>query len=937
MFGFIRNHDENPESANAGKPLSASARRVGLKVRERKAHAKRPASLTDHIPLVGYESESEMFLLEDGMSRVAMFELTPIPTTTRTEDYLLQRRREIENAISGVPELDDGPWVVQFFCNDDNNLHPVVDQMQDYILQVNGGSNSIRANGIVESALTQKVLKEIEQHIEQISRDTGLFVDDLISGEVWRGQIRRVRCVVYRMLPDEFDPDVSTKKLIDQVDHAASAVINALREAGITSRRMDLHDFWEWMLPFFNAVPEGMGSIHEMMQVHALPETEELAPQFDLGEALLLDWPESEPESGVWRIGKRWLRAIALQSIRQQPEVGHFTAERRLAEKQVARLDRLPVGTMLSATLVVRPQDAMKERLGRIQAGSRAQTPEAQYTYAETEEVLDRMAHRDKLYPFFLSVFVRGDSEEELRKNSSVVHASLSNAGLKFIEPRHELIGCDVLMRALPAGFDPAYDLKHMRRSRLMFASQIAAMLPVFGRARGTGNPGWLMWNRGGEPILVDPLNKHDRKKNAHMLVLGPTGAGKSATLNYLAMLVMAIHRPRLVIVDAGDSFGLLSQFFEQFGLSVHKLYIAPGRGVNLPVFANAMCLLDDPFALQQVGKNTADSEDDAGELPVSEDEGDDEEPRDYLGEMVIQARLMITGGEPNEEAKMSRSDIYLIQQALIGAAQAARAGGQPHPRVSDVANALIAMRLDKEMGVGRRERAEEMGQAMLVYCDGLRGELFNQHGTDWPDADVTVVELGTLAREGYEDALAVAYTSLINAQQSRIERDHRQGRPTIFLTDEGHIVTKNPLLSPFLAKATKMWRKLGAWFWLATQNMEDFPDQAVRILNMCEFWLCLVMELKEINDIGRFRTLTDEQRAMMESAKKAQPKYTEGVLLSSGEPVLMRNVPPALPIALAMTEQWEKADRQAIMTRTGCTELEAALAVAQRLKEARA
>jgi type IV secretory pathway VirB4 component len=67
-------------------------------------------------------------------------------------------------------------------------------------------------------------------------------------------------------------------------------------------------------------------------------------------------------------------------------------------------------------------------------------------------------------------------------------------------------------------------------------------------------------WNRGGEPLWIDPLNKYDRKKNAHMLILGPTGAGKSATLNYQAMLTMAIHRPRLVIADAGKSFELLVQ-----------------------------------------------------------------------------------------------------------------------------------------------------------------------------------------------------------------------------------------------------------------------------------------------------------------------------------------------------------------------------------------
>ena len=61
-----------------------------------------------------------------------------------------------------------------------------------------------------------------------------------------------------------------------------------------------------------------------------------------------------------------------------------------------------------------------------------------------------------------------------------------------------------------------------------MFGSHLTSLLPVYGRSRGTGHPGQLFWNRGGEPLSFDPLNKDDRKKNGHMLIVGPTGAGKS-------------------------------------------------------------------------------------------------------------------------------------------------------------------------------------------------------------------------------------------------------------------------------------------------------------------------------------------------------------------------------------------------------------------------
>ena len=285
--------------------------------------------------------------------------------------------------------------------------------------------------------------------------------------------------------------------------------------------------------------------------------------------------------------------------------------------------------------------------------------------------------------------------------------------------------------------------------------------------------------------------------------------------------------------------------------------------------------------------------------LIIEADDNNVDEKRDLLGEMVIQASLMITGGEKREIDKMSRADRYLIEQALFSAARKTREAAKPHPRVQDVAEELMAMRHSDTLGPLRRERAEDMGQAMMVFCNGLRGQLFNGYGESWPDVDVVHVEMGTLAMSSYEDALSVAYTSLVSHVHSLAEATQYEGRPLIFLTDEGHLVTKNQLLSDYVVKITKMWRKLGAWFWLATQNMQDFPDDVARILSMCEWWWLLTMPPDEIEHVARFKTLTDEQRRLMESATKEPPKYTEGVVISSAMQALFRNVPPALPIAL--------------------------------------
>lgn len=66
--------------------------------------------------------------------------------------------------------------------------------------------------------------------------------------------------------------------------------------------------------------------------------------------------------------------------------------------------------------------------------------------------------------------------------------------------------------------------------------------------------------------------------------MLGPTGAGKSASLNYLCMLMMAIYRPRLVIVDAGKSFDLLKSHFAAQGLDTFSVELTPIPPCRCPV-----------------------------------------------------------------------------------------------------------------------------------------------------------------------------------------------------------------------------------------------------------------------------------------------------------------------------------------------------------------
>jgi conjugative transfer ATPase len=920
-----------------------------LPVSQRRAMAMRPPSFTDLLPYVAYQADQQVFELKDGQSLGVMFELSSVATEARTSADLAQYCAKITAVLQAIPESTLAPWVVQFFVNDDHDIGALADIWRDYIADVHRREPA-RRDQILQSQLTRAVLRDIRAHLVQVSQPAGLFVDEEVTGQPWSGQIRRVRCCIYKRF------DVTTaedpRPALAQMASMAQTMADTFGEAGIGARRCTGKDLYEWLLPFFNRDVPWARDAAELLRMAPYPGDGSLqgdadtAPVLgmDLSEMLSFSEPASDVQAGVFIFDGKPVRVMTLQGLHRQPHIGHFTAELFNGGKFFARFDRMPPGTMLSFSITVRPQYLLERHVEKMRMASRAQTAAAAETHAECVRVLDRMQKRDKLFPLMVSLYVGGDNLEDLGSRMSSVNSLLVPTGLRFIEPRQDLVPLDSFMRGLPFNYDPAFDERLLRRSRLTFASHIAAMLPLYGRTRGTPHPGFWMWNRGGEPVWIDPLNPKDRKKNAHMVVLGPTGAGKSATLNYLCMSVAAIHRPRLVIVDAGKSFALLMEYFNSKGMSTHSVNLSGSMKASLPPFVHGTKLLDDPDVMaayraieagaEMVEMVVKATEDEPG--PAADDDDEEEAKRDYLGEMLVAAIMMVTGGERREEERMSRADRYLLTRALIHAAMQVRRDDRAHPLTQDVAYALMGLRTDVSLSQGRRDRAEEMGQAMMSFTQGLRGTLFNRPGEEWPDVDVTLVEMGTLTRDGYSDALAVAYTSLIDSIQSRGEATQYEGRPLVMLTDEAHLITTSDLLGPKVAKGTKMWRKLNMWFWLATQNLQDFPDSMGRVLSMCEFWMLLTMDKNEIDQVTRFRTLTAEQRQLMESARKAKHQYTEGVMISALGQFLFRNVPPALPLALAMTEGDEKRQRRRLMEQHQCSELQAAMLVAEEISRNR-
>ena len=855
----------------------------------------RPPSFTDLLPWTVYLPESQSFVLDDGVSVGAAFELFPIGTEAVSEEFLTDVRNALQVAlIDALPEDATHPWVLQFYLQDDYDLTLFKQRVASY--------------GVGDAKQTPyaRVFRDLfDVHLDRISNPKGAFKDELVTNAVWRGKIRRIRATLYQRLSANV-----VALPIDQEQNLNDVAVRfqtSLDVAGIANVRLDLRGFREWLLPWFNPQPMCSDGDPRCLLEIAGDSPDPLPLSYDVGQDLLYSQPRSDAANGVWWFDDSPHQVVSIQGLRRVPDIGHLSAERYQGDRNQTMFDSMPVGTILALTLVVQAQHDVTNHIARLKKTAVGDSADADVTREQIDSVEREIAHGNKLLPASMAFYLRGKDLAQLQAARTEMCMTLLTQGLQPIAEASDLLVLDNYLRNLPMAYDHGLDTKR-RCTKLTLARDIASLLPVYGRSRGKGNPGLVFFNRGAEPLCFDPLAIEDRKKNAHLLVLGPSGAGKSAMLVYLLQQAMARHRPRIFIIEAGGSFELLGEHFKAHGLSVNQVKLQSNCDVSLPPYMHASKVVASNRLV--------------------------EENRDYLGEMEIIARIMITGGDVHEQELLSRADRMLIREAILSAGRRAM-GETRYALTEDVVAALRQISTHSNLPESRRLRAREMGDSMALFTSGVAGHFFNRPGSEWVDADVTIFELGMLAREGYEDQLTVAYLSLMSHINDLVEKQQQSERQTLVVTDEGHVILTHPLLASYVVKITKMWRKYGAWFWIATQNLADFPDQSKRMLNMIEWWLCLAMPKDEIDQLARFRELTPSHRQLLSSTRKEPGKYVEGVVLSDEFQSLFRNVPPALSLALAMTEKHEKAKRRDIMDRTSCSEYEAAHMIARDLVEA--
>ena len=796
-------------------------------------------AFADFLPLAGFDAGESVFLLDDGVSVGAVFRLYAADLDARSPERQAAFCAELDHVLRLLPMDDDEfPYIVQLYLE---NREPE---------NLAAALAAAMAPAVRETRFSQSWLAETRAHFALVGAPRGIFDDARIShsGEQpkgWRAIDQQIHACVFRKAPAKAWKH-RRYTAAQQLNQAIAPWLGGLKGLGVRVERLDEAGVRTWLLPWLTPQVAGYASPQAYVRDHPLPPPEQRGPGWDLAQHLVQIPPEPIPQRdeerdrGVWKFGPRYTRYLTLQGIAFVPPDGALTLDRQV-DRTVAACpwDRLPAETILTWTLIPRSPVVVETYLDALQAKvDNTRSDSAGAAAEQLREARAALRQDQRIFNVQMGLYLRASSLAELDERTQLAGNILGPAGLMPIAPRYDLVADDSFVRNLPLVYDARFDRTHGLRSRLAYTAHIAAVLPLFGRATGTGHPCFVGWHRrDGQTFHINFYDPRDRRRVAHTVLFGPTGSGKSATAIAMALSSMAVNRPRQIIIEKGNSFGLMCAYYKTQGLNVREILFNPSREVCYP-----------PYVETQ--KALAEHRQDYGNR-LGEDE---EERRSYLAEMLSMTELMITGGRAREIDALTVSDRAAIQKALIRALEASEAAHQPHARPQDVYHALMALAHEETLPEIRLS-LRRMADALELWTQGPRGHFFNRFGAGFdPTDDVIHIDLGMLTGSGNEDMLAVAVLSLLATITAWSERNQASGRHTEVWFDEAHYISKTELTVKGFIVGTKVWRKLHTWLTFATQDFSDTSDLARQILAQAEFWVLLSMGADESRKVAHFR-----------------------------------------------------------------------------------
>ncbi|WP_440993551.1 conjugative transfer ATPase [Cysteiniphilum litorale] len=944
-----------------------------------------PPSFTRMMRIGDYDQASQTFYLTDNSTPVAMYEIKGLPTEGRTEDELREYEQKVFQILSVFPRIQQkqSPWTVQMYVKDEHDLSQLYEQVES------GIDKDVR-----QTQLTQVFLKLFEKHCNYLSQKGGVYTDPN-TGNRFSGKRRVTRLVFYRRQPKS--GRLSKKaalKEITQLRQNIETQLAILMPYGVQFKRMSDKDYFLWMFNKFHLSKKGYARPSDYLKVYPFVEDEDARVHgYDIHERALSDPIESNDKEKWWKVGNTYHQYISAMGLTQAPVIGSVTAERLISRNFQAWFDGVPEGSEFHMSFnPISDFDIKRDMDKKEKSAKKSLEADAEKTLEEIKHFRREFVDKNYLYPTQMGCFIAAESLDQLEQNQNHIASALGGLSLEVMDTKYDVERLDKWFRFLPGNYDMFFD-KEYRTAKLTSVRHIARMAPIgYGRASGSKNPLFVNFNRNGEAIMLHPIL--DRVNNSHKVTMGSTGAGKSVNIGEQIFNLMAILRPYLVVMDAGLSFEFLIDFMAELGLNVKKIIIKVTKGlpeVSLNPYAETQKMVQQYREMEALDKQVKDTIErrvleslkKADEIQVDavensheydpesqsirmkaaiEKRGLDEtlaraskgedvldevheeapEQRDYLAEFLSASLIIAGNGRDPEDAGFTDLHKRDLLEILVRVAKDAVDSGRGQMLPSNIRQALEEdykkmIHSTDELEKAHAKRLYDLHAGFDTFLQSTLNKMyFDAPAKPLEDYDIIYFEMGLFKDDKPSNIAprALAFISMVGQTMTACERRQYDKRDTVFFGDEIHIVTTNRVTAAPLVQCAKMARKIGLILWLATQDPEDFPDAAARMLAAFEFWEVLDFNNDETRKkIATMLGFSDQDLQLARSIRNAPKCHSEKVIISKKFRLLSRCIPQREIFALLANNTDEKERRRSMSRKYKCSEVVAALIQAQQMR----
>ena len=891
----------------------------------KKGYAKQEHSLAECLAFVDFCDETNLFLLNDGVSVGSGFELGDIPAEATSPEHLQAVFSKIRDTFANVVPLhQEDPWVMQMYVSDEYSLDPVLKHIQSAI-----------APELLKTQFTEDYLNRLQDLFNKMVRPQGLFLDPK-TGSAFRGRRRRIRVLFYRRYQHL---KTTCEKAVLEHEDVSAQIVAKLISPGLTLKRLTGKAYYSWWVKWFNPNPSlTQGDSESLLQRFPYPHKNKPAG-FCFPQNIFFSPVASDEKGFIFDEVKH--RVLYVDGLKEAPEIGLISREKPQANPRhrYALLDKLPEGSIYTLSVVFSSDEALDAHLMRIEKGIIGTSLKPTEVRNDIKTARDELSTGNRLFWVNQAVYYRGKDEQTLTQIEKDLHSLFIDAKMPLISSAFDVHPLNSYLNGLPFSFVPSFARKHLCYDRLVFASELAALLPVYGRNQGAKHlPCFTFFNRLGEPVLFDVLHHDFVSQNSHMALFANSGGGKSVATGWMINSLMATKNARIVLFEMGNSFDRMLVHAQAMGKKTKQLLLSNKKSKAVPL--NPFCeaykaipeisdnLSEEKAAL--LAQKMVDLQSHLSEKAETHDLNCDEESRSYLAELLLALRTMITEANEEEEKKFSLSDETLLIEVLSDAVLTSFKDEVPQMLTEHVL-AAFARRLALEEVPRKKDRILEMHDRLNSYViNSNKSRFFNVPTEPLGDFDIFHIDISAIKDD--KGKLALVMVSLLPRILAMAEATQNDNRPTFLFIDEAHLQFQIDVIVSSCLLAAKVARKLGLWLVPVTQNVADMSsEKATKILSLIETWILLGLDEKELADVKQFKQLTAEQEALIRDIDSQKGLYAEAVLLGSRYQGLFRVIPPRYLLALLMTEKSEKASRHLLEEQHDV--LKAAEIVAERLE----